>query len=598
MQSILRRAVVGLTLILVSSAVQAQEAGQGGEGITIDLRRERYATPEEFDERFEAVCRTPKLTVLHLQGSECTEKRVPFLSLARSLRELHIDRINGRIAPLLFRTLALMPRLTVIEMGLGVNPKELVGLRELAHLEYLTLHGFYDDGTAGPLFPPRLKRLTLMGASLTSTAWSNLADVPLESLILENVDLRDNVMRYLSTMTSLRRLDIPGSQFTPEAIEKLKRLKKLESLDISAPKAGSLDTTGVSHDVLKVLAETLPELWELKIRFVQLHDFTCLKGFEKLKVLDARGVTLPIQSAPFAEFVTNAKNLEVLYLIDSASDNDTALFDALRKAPKLKVLLVGQSISGSAWGTPDLLMRLDGHPTLEALRVLCFRQATNIIGDPGGVLRDFPNLPLLSFLYLEHSDIEETGLQAALKQPRLETLVLHNCKWQDGKGLGPFQDHATIKELSLRGTELEGRATEPLGTMKKLELLNLGSTKLTGDVLTTLQAVRTLRSLELDGCDLVDRDLRAFEDFAPLETLSLSHTTITDRAVESIARLTSLKDLSLEATAITKDCAGQLARLKQLRGLNVKGTGLSKSPQLFLLKNSLPGCEIDPYPYW
>jgi Leucine-rich repeat (LRR) protein len=594
MHRVLRLATVGIALVLTAAAAKAQEAGQGGDGQAIDLRRERLVTDEQLTERFEAVCRTPTLAVLHLKGSECTEKTAPFLSLARNLRELHIDRIDGRAVPVLIRTLALMPRLTVLEMNISADPKTLVGLHELVHLEDLTLYRIYDDGSAGPIFPPNLKKLTLDGATLESAAWSNLADVPLESLSLANMTLRDNVMRYLSAMTSLRRLDIPESIFTPAAIEKLKRLRRLESLDISAPQDDTLETRGISHDVLKTLAESLTELRELKIRFVQVSDFTCLKGFEKLTLLDARGVKLPITSAAFTDFVKDAKNLEVLYLVDTASENDTFLFDGLRQAAKLKVLLVGQSRYGSAWGSSSLLMHLDGHPTLEGLRVMNLHQATNFVSAPGGVLREFPNLPQLSRLVLEGCDIEESGLKAAAKLPRLETLMLRYCQWGNGQGLDALQEQATIKELSLQGTDLEGRTTEPLGTMKKLERLDLGGTKLTGEVLTHLQAVRTLRSLVLDLCEVVDRDLRAFEDFAPIQALSLAKTSVTDRGVESLSLLPSLKDLSLEGTSITTGSAERLARMKQLQRLNLKETALGKARELDKLKESLPACQIDP----
>jgi Leucine-rich repeat (LRR) protein len=589
-----RLASVGLALALAASAALAQGTGQGEDGVAIDLRQERFVTEEQLDARFEAVCRTPRLSVLYLTGTECTPKRVPFLSLARSLRELHIDRLNGPGVTDLVRTLALMPRLTVLEVNVSADAKSLVGLHELLHLEDLTISGLYDDGSAGPMFPPKLKRLTLVGATLESAAWSNLADVPLESLILVNMTLRDNVMRYLSAMTSLRRLDIPESILTPEAIEKLKRLRRLESLDISAPQEDTLETRGVSHGVLKTLAESLTELRELKIRFVQVSDFTCLKGFEKLTLLDARGVKLPIKSAAFTDFAKDAKNLEVLYLVDTASENDTFLFDGIRRAPKLKVLLVGQSRYGSAWGSSGLLMHLDGHPTLEGLRVMNLHQATNFVSAPGGAFRECPNLPQLSRLALEGCDIEESGLKAAAKLPRLETLMLRYCQWGNGQGLDALQEQATIKELSLQGTNLEGRTTEPLGTMKNLERLDLGGTSLTGEVLTHLQAVRTLRSLVLDQCEVVDRDLRAFEDFAPIDSLSLAKTSVTDRGVETLASLPGLKDLSLEGTSITTGSAERLSRMKQLRRLNLKETTLGKARELASLKEALPECRIEP----
>ncbi|MFO0887930.1 MAG: hypothetical protein U0790_02165 [Isosphaeraceae bacterium] len=590
MMNAVTRAAVGMALLLVGTATLAQEPGHAEEGLEIDLRQESRIT----EERFEAVCRTPNLKVLWLKGLECTEKTAPFLQLAQNLRVIHIGDMSYRARPVFFGTIARMPQLKVLEIDASSDLKAMAALRGLVHLEELAVHGLYDNGSAGPLFAPTLKNLMLDGCSLEPSAWSNLSEIPLDSLRLYNMTLRDNVMRYLTAMTSLRRLDMPESRCTPEALEKLGQLRQLESLDISAPRIDTLVTPGVTSAVLMSLGESLKELRELRIRFAHMRDFTCLKAFTKLRLLDARGIKFPLMTAQFSDFVNDARNLEVLYLVDTGGDSDGSLFSAIRQAPKLKILLVGSSDPDNAWGSSDLLPRLEGHPTLEALRVSNLQQESNYITPLGGVVRRFPSLPQLKLVTFEGCDIQESAVTDLAKLPRIETLKFVRCGWQEGSGLEPFKGQSTIKELSFRGTDLFGRTAEPLGTMKKLETLDLGSTELSGDVIGHLQAVTSLRSLVLDHCEVVDRDLKPLEGFPPLTTLSLARTSVTDWGVETISRVSTLRRLSLEGTPITRNSLEHLARMKRLRQLNVTATPLGRENELIVLGGILPDCAIEP----
>ena len=253
-----------------------------------------------------------------------------------------------------------------------------------------------------------LKRLDLRLTQFPSKELSHVVRLPqLETLVLDQSSINDAGMVEVGRCRSLRRLSLVWTtDITAVGLSQLRQLEQLRSIDLRA--------TEVAADGLKQLAK-LPSLKELKIGPVKLDTdlLQQLERFSSLERLTLKLADTPNQSLPAFRLPSSLKHVRmerrstltdrsVQESLGSCKQLESLALDlplrmegnglaALRKLESLRSLSLQiieadetsmasmhslvqleelvVTMRDKKHGLPALMMALDGHPNLSALRV-------------------------------------------------------------------------------------------------------------------------------------------------------------------------------------------------------------------------------------
>ena len=280
----------------------------------------------------------------------------------------------------------------------------------------------------------KVVELTLNPRSTTPSMLVGLRELPvLERLSLREVDIIDEDMPNLESLTGLHDLDLTSTRITDEGLKHLAGLSELERLEIWSHFWPRIDGSG-----LKYLAG-LHKLKELVLRGNPINDdkIAALRGLEQLESLNLSGTR--VTDAALAD-LSELHNLQVLNLAEQPITD--AGVKHLAGLTQLKDL----SLAGTRIGDAAMTY-LEGLQNLERLEV----EKTSV-GDPG--VEHLKGLTSLKAIWLGETKVTDEGVACLSGLANLET-------------------------LSLRETAVTDSAVDTIRGFKKLDSLYLGGTGVT-----------------------------------------------------------------------------------------------------------------------
>ncbi|BDC48020.1 hypothetical protein F183_A03360 [Bryobacterales bacterium F-183] len=478
--------------------------------------------------------------------------------------------------------------------NVNVQDKGLKHLESLTNLRELRLAQGRVKNFSFAVFP-RLEALDLSYSTATDEVLKSLSGLKnLRRLNLRDTLVTDDGLAALSGVTSLEEIDLYGLKISDKGIAHLRGLKNLRKLNLLG---GPISDNGA-----EILAG-LPRLRELNLYRAELTN----AGVAKLRTLKELAF------------------LDLRYTRATASG-----VEQLRAAlPKCKVDFSGSVNMGGktntavpAVGAPEpaiakwIQTGLRGRVEMREGHIVTVALARTQVTDAH--IAVLAALPQLRELDLNATEVGDLGAAALAKCPSLEALHLGSTTISD-RGLPSLAGLTKLRTLNISGTLVKTLAPLPPNltdldlssnhiqtpsithvlALQKLERLNLAYTDLdeAGVAKLGTEGRAPLRALDLTGTDTGDTSLAALAKLTTLEELLLNHGRFTAKGFAALAPLTNLKRIEAVRTRVDNTTADTLAAFKQLHSLNLDYTsfgddGLKKIATLPITELRLDSANI------
>jgi internalin A len=315
----------------------------------------------------------------------------------------------------------------IIELSLArtwatdADVERLAGIKTLKKLD-LSLTYVSDTGAESIGKLTQLEELNLFTAEfITDAAVAFLrANTSLRVLNLRGTDVTDTSLEYVGKLTNLRSLDISFTQISDVGMEHLAPLSQLEELNL-----GGTKISGAGLHVLKYLPN--------------------------LKKLSFYGIQRRNAGMCWAPVMTDIE-LDTIALLDGLEDLNIG-FGVGLGAPKPEVL-------GPAAGEADC-------------RIAGGTRVTDL-----GVAK-LVNLKKLRRLDLSGSAVTGAALKTLAGFPNLERLSLWNVKSVDDAAAAGFESLKSLSSLDLSNTRIGDRTLRSLASLPNLKRLYISDTGVT-----------------------------------------------------------------------------------------------------------------------
>ena len=335
----------------------------------------------------------------------------------------------------------------------------------------------------------------------------------------------DADLEQIASVRTLKRLDLSLTYVSDRGIERLKRLDRLEDLNLYAAE------------------------------FITDAAMAALRGNRQLKTLNLRGTDVTDTSLAYVAELTNLRSLDISF----TQITDVGL-EHLASLPQVEELnLVGNKISGVGLHVLKLLPKL---------RKLGFYgiQRRNAGWCWAPVLTDLEMETISLLAGLEDLNL---GSGVALGTPR-------------PGNLGPADGEAECRIAG--GTRITDFGLAKLGTLEKLRQLDLSGAAITPNGLKTLARLRNLQRLSLWNVKGIDDSAAPqLAALVNMTTLDLSNTDVGDETLARLAKLSNLRHLYLSETRVTPE---GLAAFRKLRPASVVSSGARPAPRVPLSPGS------------
>ncbi|MCW5823643.1 MAG: protein kinase [Cyanobacteria bacterium TGS_CYA1] len=279
-------------------------------------------------------------------------------------------------------------------------------------------------------------RLSLIGIS--GTGFKYLKNSNLTHLVISEVPLTEEGMRYLSQIKTLKDLELASDDISSDALEYLKYLTNLETLHLNCSK--------ISEKNIGSLA-TLPKVANLEIISGEISSkaFVNLCSMKSLHILGLLSCPIDFDGTAFKV----SPNLGQLDLNQSIGVNDKVLqafgkssitilalenqtisaneFRAIAKIPKLQHL----NLSCTTFNPTDLAI-LASAPNFYSLKLNRLKETPDSLFDAIKKLN-------LSILQLDETPITEKQLFSLLKMKSLQEIHLESCVKVSNEACSDFQ---------------------------------------------------------------------------------------------------------------------------------------------------------------
>jgi Leucine-rich repeat (LRR) protein len=579
---------------------------------------------------------------LHISGDCVTDETLPDLRKFPALDTLNLQ--NTRVTDATARRLAGMPNLTSIDFGgTSVTAAALDVLAALAGLEELAIDNTKLHGEQlGQLRRlANLKRLTVGGRSFGAEGFEALAALPqVYGLTIRDPEFPPGELRSLSKMTGLRHLALAGPQIDDQWLPALENLAGIDRID--------LQKTGVSEQALALLknlgglrAIRLPGLdveipqayrdvgdradirlhltfrrpWQgggaeglaaFQHFWLQRADDLSLAAFRNLPQTRSLSIFAgDVSAAGFAD-LTGLGQLERLHVQSRSLDDRVVPY--LNELSNLRHINLFETNVGAA--SIELFRHL---PHLNHLTTSTHHVHIEPVDSPDGVkvtaslsgwrlprdgdFQPLTSIPNVRVLHLRQHFVPVPRVDALLDVvARIDGLKrLELFRWElTQEGSAHFSRMASLEELSLSETKLEGEDLPHLGKLPKLRLIEApgsdvgaaGLAPLAGataleviDGLKVgprgtagLERLERLRALRLPGSDLADEGLSHLTSLRRLEELDISGSQVTDAGLSHLSQIQSLRILNLADTPVEGSGLAHLQSLDNLQALYLVGT--------------------------
>lgn len=424
------------------------------------------------------------------------------------------------------------------------------------------------------------------------------------------VQLFENLAPYLNTMKGLKELKLFNCTITPELIEVISNLERLEGLTIEVPYAQmSFSLNNLSKlPVLKAL-----ELLELPAGYRPGTNLEVLippskfKTFKSLQFLTLKNFALTDATLSDLKEMPNLKDLE-LYNVRNLS----LAYDM----PQLKRVVADTTIS-------YILSRaVKAFPNLTELHA----QSGNFRGlnyevnflEEAAHLKNFAQLKILRMASM---GIKNQMMDIICGLNNLTELDLGNCKKIPAEQFLLLKNLTNLQKLNVYRTQVDDKGADAISTLSKLKNLNIGdcphitkfdflrtlgslkelkiwNTKIGIEGLEIIGSLTNLTDLTLDECSLDLGGIKYFRTLKYLKGLSMMVTNINDENVEIISTLPNLKRLGLaNCASITPKGFILLHNLKFLEHLIVYTTQFNPTFFVPLLEEKEKNSDYQTFPY-
>jgi len=183
----------------------------------------------------------PKLADLKIGGFAVTDDVLAVIVPLSPLRSLTID--DALITPEGFEKFltesasATQLRTLVLSRNSSLLDAALVSLKRLPNLGRLTVNGmmvtgsFLDQLAEDEMPRPKLQRISLRKAFLTEEGAAALKKYPeLRTLDLSEVELSPELVETIASLDKIEELDVTGCQLDEESLRRLQKMKSLKRL--------------------------------------------------------------------------------------------------------------------------------------------------------------------------------------------------------------------------------------------------------------------------------------------------------------------------------------------------------------------------------
>lgn len=305
-----------------------------------------------------------------------------------------------------------------------------------------------------------------------------------EELEITHSPLTDRAIRDLARWPKLRRLNIHGTQATPNALRALRNAPALERVDTSYYSPRILSELGIKIDDLPF----------------DLLIFPRSRTTEPQRTASEGSARLDVRAANI-----NVSGEEVF--VNVGSNWEDAHLSALRELPRVtKLSLHSKNVTDKG------MAYLVEVPELRHLTLF----APNVTDDG---MHTLSKLTELKSLFIADGDISDDGLQSISGMTGLTRLSIGLPMVTD-TGLRTMGQCTNLESLSLNcNVTTDGLTFLP--QLTKLRELHLGNTKIDDRIVPLLQQCPSLRVLHMSSglCD--DADLRSFASLTQLQVLSI-----------------------------------------------------------------------------
>ncbi len=362
------------------------------------------------------------------------------------------------------------------------------------------------------------------------------------------------------------RVDLHGSEVTDAALEHVKGLTELQTLNLWQTK---VTDAGLVH------LKGLTKLQGLDLQGSEVTDagLEHLKGLTELQTLDLWRTKLT------GAGLVHLRGLTKLQLLEMSETKVTdAGLEHLKALTRLEALSLG-----STKVTDAGLEHLKGLTQLQSLNLF-----NTQVTDAG--LERLKGLTQLQRLELGDTQVTDAGLEHIKGLSQLQSLTIFSTQVTD-KGLEHLQGLTQLQMLHLARTRVTDAGLGHLEGLTKLQTLYLGDTQVTGVGLRHLEGLTNLETLGLDDTQVSDAGLEHLEKLTKLQFLNLCGTRVTDAGLVHLKSLTKLEQVYLGHTKVTDAGLEHLKGLTQLRILDLSETGVTDEG-VKRLQQALPNCEI------
>ena len=414
------------------------------------------------------------------------------------------------------RVLQFIPKLTSVRLTDDVGDKGvplLKGLKGLKRLELndFILHKFTDSALTILKEFPDLEVLVINNCDkMTNEGLVHLKHCPnLTRLeISNNKEINGSGMVHLAPLTKLTELDLKYSSVDGESMKYLLGMKELKALDLERTK---VDDSGLTH------IKELTGLIKLQLGYVNITD-AGLAHLANLNQLEELGIYgNPGVKGPGLVHLKNMPKVTELYLGGTGVDNDG--LKGIAELTHLKRLNLPDNI------TDEGFKHLAGLTNLNDLPLYNLKK----LQGPG--LAYLKDMPKIEGIYSLGPAVTDDGLKGI--EPLTQLTGLSLPKQITDKALVHVKPLINLTYLNMQETQVEGTGLPELKDLPKLEFLDLNKSKIKDEALAHLKDFKALKTLVLNDTKISDAGLKHIGEIPTLTRLELRSTQVTNEALEA-----------------------------------------------------------------
>jgi len=409
-------------------------------------------------------------------------------------------------------------RAVVVTYPIGATDDDLKHLDDLPYLTEIHLH--CPNVTAAGL----------------SHVWKHEG---LNALGLRGASIGDADVANLESLAQLESLELCHTPITDKAVETLRRLPNLRSVQLE----GTLVSHEAGSSLPRDFAYAGEETWGPAPSEEQREIAVALER-------DGAHVAVrqPISGTESKYYVTWSHQLV-----------DDRKLDLLERLEALRGLVLAyMSIDHEHWA------RIAG----DGVSVSSPAHATDAPSNSGKGLRQ------LEFLILRDVAVTDEDMVHIKKLAHLKRLSLRETRLTDA-GLAHLPSLANLEELGLGGPDFTDAGLIHLAGLPKLKRLELSGGQFTDDGLGQVGALSQLEALWLwDNTSIGDAGLAHLAPLKNLQELVIDSPNITDAGLAHVAKLSSLTHLSVYRATVSDAGLEQLRRLPRLESGSVNETSI------------------------